>query len=451
MDDRRAGPRSRGRPGRRRCRRRRAALLVRAVRSLVPAGVRRAPLPAGGCRPARPRRPGSSQQSRVRSAPACVACHRGRARPLPSLRAPSWPHWTGLRGDSNERNRRCGGRWRWWSCRDRSLTAGIWRRERLARRRTRARTGSGWLAGTARACRRPTTAPPAPAPDKPRREPDRVVCMHRRPDGQQPRPRRNPPRPARAADPPPDELTRPAYRPSPKPAPAVVQHVRQPHVHDVPLVDEPGLLHHPPRRQVVRKRERDDLAKPERFEPDLDARERKLGGEPLPPPLGHDRPGGLDVVEAGGVGVLEPPRPTTSPVSRSRRSHRPKPWRSQWLGLRGEAVDDLGLGRRRRPGPQRGADPGIEQQPALLGGVLGPQPLAAPAGPSRAGRACPCSSRPCPPIAAASSSSAAWRSSHLISSGSPRSGNGISIESKSRGSTVRGKIARASSRSTLTG
>ena len=88
----------RGRPGRRRCPRRRAALSVRAVRSSVPAGVRRAPLPAGGCRPAPPRRPGSSQQSRVRSAPACVACHRGRARPLPSLRAPSWPHWTGLKG-----------------------------------------------------------------------------------------------------------------------------------------------------------------------------------------------------------------------------------------------------------------------------------------------------------------------------------------------------------------
>ena len=36
-----------------------------------------------------------------------------------------------------------------------------------------------------------------------------------------------------------------------------------------------------------------------------------------------------------------------------------------------------------------------------------------------------------------------------MSSGSPRSGNGISIESKSRGSTVRGKIARASSRMRL--
>ena len=83
-------------------------------------------------------------------------------------------------------------------------------------------------------------------------------------------------------------------------------------------------------------------------------RVRQLGGEALPPALGDDRPADLDVVAARAVQVYwRPPRPTISPVSRSRSSHMPKPWRSQWSTLAASLATTLGLGRRLGRGPER--------------------------------------------------------------------------------------------------
>src|SRR5438067_232687 len=79
-------------------------------------------------------------------------------------------------------------------------------------------------------------------------------------------------------------------------APAAIEHVREGLVHDVALVGEPGLLHHPSGSEVVRERERDYLRESQRPEGRLDGRERQLGRKALPPPLGHDRPRGFDLV-----------------------------------------------------------------------------------------------------------------------------------------------------------
>src|SRR5438270_7747020 len=75
-----------------------------------------------------------------------------------------------------------------------------------------------------------------------------------------------------------------------------VQHVWEPHVEDVMGIREPGLLHDPPRGDVVRGRERDDLLEVQRAEGDVDRGQRKLGRETLPPPLGDHRPAHLDLV-----------------------------------------------------------------------------------------------------------------------------------------------------------
>ena len=87
---------------------------------------------------------------------------------------------------------------------------------------------------------------------------------------------------------------------------AAVEDVRQPSVDDLALETEAGLLHHSARGDVVRQRERDDLASGARsFNRDLDRGVREFGGETLPPALGDDRPADLDLVLATHVACAE--------------------------------------------------------------------------------------------------------------------------------------------------
>src|SRR5579864_202973 len=230
-----------------------------------------------------------------------------------------------------------------------------------------------------------------------------------------------------------------------------VQDVREQRVHDVTFVDEPRLLHDSTRGHVVRQREGDDLPHAKCPERRRYGRLGQLGGQPLPPSLGGDRPGHLDLVELGNVGPLQPapshdrlgllvveqPEPEAIPVPVA--------------GFLSGEVKQV-LIRRSSMRPEPLGDPAVLKQPRQRRQVLG---LHALAHHSRgldaleAGRLAQRSSAVGSGSEAGSLSAA--RSLHRTSSGAPRSANGISIVSKSRGNTVAANTVRASSRSTAGG
>ena len=151
----------------------------------------------------------------------------------------------------------------------------------------------------------------------------------------------------------------------------------------------------------------------------------QLGGEPLTPALGDDRPAGLDVLQARGERVLQAAASNRLPGLAVAEQPRAEAVAIPMVDLGGERVDDLGFARCRRPrtrawhrrgGRRAAAHPrararraGARDQTLVSSRSIVPVLIA-----------------PCPPSRPPPRPRSAGRSSQRISSGSPRSGNGIS-------------------------
>ena len=94
--------------------------------------------------------------------------------------------------------------------------------------------------------------------------------------------------------------------------------------------DQPRLLHHPPRGDVVGQRERHDLVEPE--PPRLHDATAAAVARPRPCAVADDRPGELDRRSPATWVELRPARPAKA--SSSSTTHAPQPWSSQCLRSR---------------------------------------------------------------------------------------------------------------------
>src|SRR6185437_8167652 len=161
----------------------------------------------------------------------------------------------------------------------------------------------------------------------------------------------------------------------------------------------------------------------------------------------HDRPCRLDGEAADGVGVLQPAPPHHEAGVAVAQQPQPEAMALPVLALVHQAGADVGTRRCTRPRPQRAVDARVQDQLGDLDLVLGPDRLTAhPRRVEDGGR-----ERLFHDAGAGAAGVSAICSLQRTSAGSPRSGNGISMASKSRGTTVLGKMARASSRSWRSG